>query len=88
MANSLDTQLKEPSFWYTQLQQLDLHKLKLEDFKNIPEAYQAITGEQIQQTFAKYATPARSVRVVASPKEDAAEKEDEKAEPAAKPGKE
>lgn len=65
--NRLDTQLKEPSFWFSQLQTLDLHKAKLEDLKRIPESYAAFTAEQVRDVFRKYYTPARQFRVSAVP---------------------
>ena len=67
IANHLDVQLKEPQFWFDRLQHLDLHKMKLEDLKNIREAYEALTAEQIQKTFAKYDVPARVFRILATP---------------------
>jgi zinc protease len=67
-ANELDTQLKEPSYWFNQLQALDLHKLKLDDLKKINETYAALTAEQVQKVFAQYYTPARTIRVIAAPK--------------------
>ena len=73
--NHLDTQLKEPSFWFAQLQTFDLHRMKLENLKNIPEAYAALTGEQVREVFGKYYVPARQVRVVAVPTKAPVEEE-------------
>ena len=81
--NHLDTQLKEPSFWFSQLQSLDLHKTKLADLKNIPDAYQALTANQVRDVFKKYRVPAREFRVVALPSQAAAEPKSEDAQPAA-----
>lgn len=67
VANSLDTELKEPSFWYRHLQHLDLHKFKLADFKNLKEAYAASTAEQVRDVFRKYDVPARVFRIVVVP---------------------
>lgn len=66
-ANDLDSQLKEPTYWFTQLQALELHGIKLADLKNIPQAYDALTADQVKQAFAKYYTPARRIRVTAAP---------------------
>lgn len=68
VVNRLDTQLKEPSYWSHQLSTLDLHKTKLADLKNIPAAYQAITAEQVRDTFKKYFVPARTIRIGVTPK--------------------
>lgn len=77
--NSLDQQLKEPSFWFDRLSAFDLHKGRLEDLKNIPAAYEAITAEQVRDTFRKYYTSARQFRVTAVP-ETAATPAEPKAE--------
>ena len=65
--NRLDTQLKEPSYWFGQLQALDLHKMRLADMKDIPASYEAITAEQVTQTFRKYHRPERLFAVAAEP---------------------
>jgi zinc protease len=86
--NHLDTQLKEPSYWFGQLQALDLHKLKLADLKNIPEAYEALTAEQVQGSFKQFDLPARTFRISAVPKAPAETQpagEGAKSEPAPKP---
>lgn len=65
--NDLDTQLKEPRYWFSRLQALDLHKMRLEDLKDIPASYEAITAEQIVQVFRKYHRPDRLFEVTAEP---------------------
>jgi predicted Zn-dependent peptidase len=69
IANRLDTQLREPSFWVTQLATLDLHKLKLDNLKNIAPAYNAISAEQVQAVFKKYCVPPRRIDIWAVPVE-------------------
>jgi len=91
-ANELDTQLKEPHHWFNQLQALDLHKIKLDDLKNLNDVYAALTAEQILKVFNQYYTPARSIRVIAAPKNLPAEEKDaaapaEKSKDGAKDGK-
>jgi zinc protease len=71
IANRLDTQLREPSFWASQLAALDLHKLRLENLKNIPQAYNAITAEQMQSVFKKYCVSERRIDLWAVPVEPA-----------------
>jgi zinc protease len=71
IANHLDTQLKEPSFWFDQLKNLDLHRIKLADLKNIPDAYQALTADQVKDIFKKYDVPKRIFRVAVVPKKPA-----------------
>ena len=63
LCNHLDTQLKEPSFWSRHLSVLDLHKARLEDLKNIPAAYKAISAERVREIFRKYYTPERTISV-------------------------
>ena len=83
IANHLDTQLKEPSFWSDQLKNFDLHKMKLADLKNIPEAYQALTAEQVKDVFKRYNVPARVFRISVVPSKPAeTPAQEKKAEPA------
>lgn len=65
--NRLDTQLKEPSYWSEQLQALELHKRKLDDLRDIPQAYEALTRDEVQAVFAEYYVPQRVFRVLAVP---------------------
>jgi len=65
--NHLDTQLKDPQYWFGQLATLNLHKTSLADLKRIPEAYEALTAEQVQSVFTKYYQPARAFNVTAVP---------------------
>jgi zinc protease len=65
--NSLDTTMKEPSYWWGILQNHDLHQVNLEKLKTIKEDYQGYTADQLKAVFAKYYTPARTVRVISAP---------------------
>ena len=65
--NNLDTRTKEPSYWWGELQYLDLHKLKLDNFKKMGEAYEAFTREQVLDAFRKYYQPQRQYRIIAVP---------------------
>ena len=82
IANDLDTELKEPSFWYGQLQTLELHKMKLADLHNIEQAYADLTAEGIQAVFAKYYTAPRLFDIVSTPKLGAPQPTEEEAAPA------
>lgn len=80
--NHLDTQLKEPNFWFEQLKYFDLHRMKLADVKNIPEAYQSLTADQVKDVFKKYDVPKRIFRISVVPKKAAeAQPQEKKAEP-------
>ena len=71
MANTLDEQMREPSFWLARLSQMDFRAANLDDVVNAPAAYQAFTKEQIQTIWAKYYSPAHSVVVTVQPETDA-----------------
>jgi zinc protease len=83
--NHLDTQLKEPTFWSDALEALDLHKLKLADFKDIPKAYEALTAQQVQEVFKKYDVPKRVFRIYATPTKAAESQSADKPEAAPAP---
>jgi zinc protease len=68
VANDLDTETKEPTFWLGVLQDIDLHKRDLNEYKNMVEAFNAISADQIKTVFAKYYKPERVVRVSVTPK--------------------
>jgi len=67
IANQLDVDMQEPEYWFARLMQLDLHRLRLDDLKNVPGAYAAYTAEQVRDAFRKYRVPARLFQVAASP---------------------
>jgi zinc protease len=71
MANTLDEQMREPSFWLARLSQMDFRAANLDDVVTAPAAYQAFTKEQIQTIWAKYYSPAHSVVVTVQPETDA-----------------
>ncbi len=66
-ANNLDTDMKEPRWWFERLQYFDLRGFKLADLRNVPEAYEAFTAEQVRDVFRKYYVPERMFHVVATP---------------------
>lgn len=70
---NLDTEMKEPRFWWDKLQYAELHRLDLAELKELPEAYEAFTAEQVRDVFRKYFAPERRYRILCVPKdEDAA----------------
>lgn len=66
-ANTVEEEMKDPSFWSRRLQQIDFRGQHIDDILNEPAAYQALTAEQIRSTFAKYATKENSITVVVKP---------------------
>jgi zinc protease len=67
MANTLDEAMKTPEFWTERLQDLDYRGLRLDDVVAMPAAYQAMTGAQVRETFAKYCVPEARFRFVLVP---------------------
>jgi zinc protease len=67
VANNLDTQMKEPSYWWRILQNHDLHGRDLAEEKAEREAYQGYTVAQVRDVFRKYYQPARQFSVTAVP---------------------
>ena len=67
VANNLDTDMKEPSYWWRILQHHDLHGRDLAVEKTEKEAYDGYTAGQIQAVFRKYYEPTRQFSVTAVP---------------------
>jgi predicted Zn-dependent peptidase len=67
IAVSLKDQLRKPSDWVRRLANLTFYNRNLDDTVAAPAAYQAITAEQVQETFARYYSPESSVIVVVTP---------------------
>jgi zinc protease len=65
--HSLDTEMREPTYWFGILRTLDLHRRDLSVEKRIRETYAGHTAEQVRDAFRKYFTPARAYRVTAVP---------------------
>lgn len=81
--NRLDTQLKEPNYWSEQLRTLDLYKRSLDDLRDIPQAYEALTPDEVQATFSRYYVPQRIFRILAVPTTAPTEEPAHAPEPAA-----
>lgn len=67
IANSLDTNMREPGYWWAILRNYELKGRKLGVEKTIKEDYQAFTKEQITSVFKKYYVPERQFQVTAVP---------------------
>ncbi len=59
--------MREPSFWLSRLAQMTFEATNLDDVMQAPAAYQAITAEQVRDTFARYYSPATSMAVKVMP---------------------
>jgi zinc protease len=66
-ANTYAEQVKEPSFWSGRLSQLDFRGIALDELAAEPEAYQALTAQQVHDAFAKYYSKDNSIVVVVKP---------------------
>lgn len=64
---NLDTEMREPRWWFGILRNHDLHGRDYHEAKTVKEAYQKYTAGQIQKTFAKYYTPERRFKITAVP---------------------
>ncbi|MHB8971455.1 MAG: M16 family metallopeptidase [Pirellulaceae bacterium] len=69
IANTLDEQMRDPSYWLSRLAQMTFYGTKLDDVVQAPAAYQAITAAQVRDTFARYFSPQASMAVVVLPAE-------------------
>ncbi len=67
IANNLDTEMKEPNYWWRVLRHIDLHGGNLNDEKVEKEAFSQFTTTQVRDVFRKYYKPARQFRVTAVP---------------------
>jgi zinc protease len=67
MANNLDTGMREPTYWWAILRNMDLRQRDLSIEKTVKQDYQAYTAEQIQGAFKKYYKPERLFEITALP---------------------
>lgn len=67
LANELDEQMREPSFWMSSTAMMDYRGTKLDDVMTAAEYYQKVTPEAIKATFDKYDTPDARLSVIAKP---------------------
>jgi predicted Zn-dependent peptidase len=69
MDNTLTERMQEPAFWLSCLAQMTWDETNLDDVMRAPAAYQAITAEQVRDTFARYYAPANFLAVKVLPAE-------------------
>lgn len=65
--NQIGTMKKEPNYWFSILQHLDLQELDLDDYKDLEGVYRSFTKEQVRDTFRKYYKHERIFSVIAEP---------------------
>lgn len=64
----LDTRMKEPDFWFTQIGEMVYRKHTLEEMKQLPDVFNTFTAKQLKAVAAKYMTDERAIRLVVIPK--------------------
>lgn len=69
VANNLDTDMKEPAYWWRILEHFDLHHRDLAVEKVEKEAFQGYTTDQVKSVFQKYYQPSREFTVTVVPAE-------------------
>jgi zinc protease len=67
LANTLDEQMKDPSFWVTTTGQMEYRATKLDDVMAANDFYQSLSADQVKSVFNKYYTPEATMRVVIRP---------------------
>jgi zinc protease len=72
IANTLDTSMKEPSFWAQTLDDLEYRGKPLAEIKELPGVYQTYTAKQLQDVVKKYMKDETIVRLVVIPETKAA----------------
>ena len=65
--NSLETQLKEPSYWASVLADLDYRGTKLSDVKEVVEKFSTYSKDEILEVLKRYITPERHIQVITVP---------------------
>ncbi len=71
IANTLDEQYKEPSFWLSTTSMMTYRDSKLDDVLSAPAYYQSLTPEKVRDTFRKYFTPEAQMALIVKPKASA-----------------
>lgn len=66
-AKTFEEQYKEPAFWQTRLDQAEFRATNLDEIMKAPDAYQAMTAQQVKDAFTKYYSPATTLVVAVKP---------------------
>ncbi len=85
VANTFAEQLKDPAWWMSRLERMTFRGTRLDDVLGAPAAYQAMTAQQVRETFARYATKEASLVVTVTPKAAPAGPKPEAPKPGAPP---
>jgi zinc protease len=67
IANIMEEQMRSRSFWLGQLSRRTFRGIEVDDIVTAPAAYEAVTAEQVQATFAKYYNAGPSLLVTVAP---------------------
>ncbi len=65
--NVLETDEKEPSYWFGILGDLDYHHVNLDEKKRDRAAFEKVTADDVRQAIVKYWTPERIFKAIAVP---------------------
>ncbi|MBX3358239.1 MAG: insulinase family protein [Phycisphaeraceae bacterium] len=74
-ANTFDESMKQPQFWLGETAAMDYRSANLNDVVSAPEAFQAMTADQVHQVFSKYYKPEAQLMISLSPSSAAADSE-------------
>lgn len=72
MATTWAEQVKQPQFWAGRLNMMTFRGVHLDDILTEPEAYQAMTAKDVQETFATHYTPEDTIVVTVKPSSEGA----------------
>lgn len=72
LAQRLQSEQREPSFWAATLATLDYHQTHLDDLKSAPKTMLAYTAVDLRAALQKYLVPPGQLRVVSAPVEETA----------------
>jgi len=67
MENMFEEEMKQPSFWTPRLAAMTYRGNSIDDILAAPKAFQAFTGQEIREGFAKYYKPESRFRIVIKP---------------------
>jgi zinc protease len=67
IANTLQTQMKDPGFWIAQLAEFQYHRHSLAELKQVPAIFETFTADDIRNVFKKYVNDGGQIRLEAVP---------------------